>query len=533
MTAKYLRLICFSRLFNCKGLVTLAEEPPSGHNSILTVHRSSANEQRAILAKQQNRRLLRRAHDDASSYYSKSILSSPSRRDTVEFEFENQLIDSAAYRSAYRKYTNSERASASHAADRKTGDVMTRETSRQESLAATDECSISETLKGEMKSKNKISAFSWWRTEGMHSNTTRKRKLYTLLGAMVFIIVVVLATVIPIVVMRARNLNPSPTTTGAPTSPSGAPEPSSSTRWSSIAGYPPLPLGAWSLTSGVVRIEETSECARPATAWSCFTPNGNAPTNTKEVPIFHFNITAESDTSETPTPSIPDDMDYRFLGNNTDQTTTPFEGLNTPFSISFLSPSASQQRKRAEITDAIPPPSLQSDGRIAQPSLLPIPTAQPLRLFDKGLDSEHYGFYVYFDKTILLHSINQSIETDEGGASPESAKFAVTWAETRFRVSIGTKNLQREVSNGEFPLSTTFLLDRHGGAPERKMLYAYGFLDDSKVNETDKVFLLEDRAWGGTQVNPAGGSIPFTHSDAGGFDGGSGGCNCVWKYIPE
>lgn len=87
---------------------------------------------------------------------------------------------------------------------------------------------------------------------------------------------------------------------------------------------------------------------------------------------------------------------------------------------------------------------------------------------------------------------------------------------------------------GSFPYPTTITLDRHGGNPAEKQLYCYR-MDDNQRIVTGSAFLNEEeRGFGGTIVNPAP-SIFMGAGDAklGGFDGGTGGCACLWENFQK
>jgi hypothetical protein len=72
-------------------------------NMSLTTSRSSANEQRTLLERRKSRRILRRAQDDASSYTSRSTGDSfKTIRETVSFEFDEELMGSRTYRAVSR-----------------------------------------------------------------------------------------------------------------------------------------------------------------------------------------------------------------------------------------------------------------------------------------------------------------------------------------------------------------------------------------------------------------------------------------------
>lgn len=73
-------------------------------------------------------------------------------------------------------------------------------------------------------------------------------------------------------------------------------------------------------------------------------------------------------------------------------------------------------------------------------------------------------------------------------------------------------------------------------------MYCYGIENDGHYNVTDVKLQVEDRAAGGSLVNPASGifdnldgaasstgsSGSGSGSGYGGIDGGSGGCQCQW-----
>ncbi|KAL8905361.1 MAG: hypothetical protein Q9171_006704, partial [Xanthocarpia ochracea] len=171
----------------------------------------------------------------------------------------------------------------------------------------------------------------------------------------------------------------------------------------------------------------------------------------------------------TPSPSPPTREDQIFLGNTTDKNQQPFDGAATPFFISFINPERlppSRMAKRApalgepnntpngtdpfpNVGAAIPPPSTKADGKASPAILYPLSTAQPLRLYDRNMATEHYGFYTYFDRslflksTALLNFTNEApsvIPDDEnGGAEETAAKVRCTWAQTRFLVQIWTR----------------------------------------------------------------------------------------------
>ena len=300
----------------------------------------------------------------------------------------------------------------------------------------------------------------------------------------------------------------------------------------------------------------------------------------------------------SPSPSPPSQEDQTFLGNTTDDNHAPFDGEYTPFFMSFDSPvplpSTSRLAKRdttssspttssataantsdpfPNLTSAIPAASTNSNGTAAPANLYPFPSAQPLRLFDRGLSTEHYGFYTYFDRSIFLKSsgsFNGSItdvpDDANGGSLEDAAKMRCTWAQTRFLVQVWTNKGQNypllpgngndtaaqsaspgqnattlanssanDLSRpGSFPYPVTITLDRHGGDIKTKEIYCYGLDDSEEPENTEKKIQLEDRGFQGTPVNPASGpfatnKVSLADGGPGWIDGGSGGCSCKWQ----
>ena len=300
----------------------------------------------------------------------------------------------------------------------------------------------------------------------------------------------------------------------------------------------------------------------------------------------------------TPMPAPPSQEDQAFLGQNTDGNAAPFDGEETPFFMSFENADKLPQRlvKRAkpqptatssapsstnssdpfpDLTSNIPKPDLNPDGTAAPANLLPYPSAQPLRLFNRGKDTEHYGFYTYFDRSIFLKStalLNSSTVTEvpadkDGGAEEQAATVRCTWTQTRFLVQIWTNqgsqaqllsasnstnntstksnhnrqpiSLSDSSANnftrpGSFPYPVSITLDRHGGNIKSKEIFCYGIDDRQHVIDSAKKIQLENRAFGGKLVNPAlgpFGDVKVSKSDGGpgGIDGGTGGCGCLWR----
>ncbi|KAI9740541.1 MAG: hypothetical protein M1834_005122 [Cirrosporium novae-zelandiae] len=395
--------------------------------------------------------------------------------------------------------------------------------------------------------------------------------------------------------------------------------------WMNITGFPPIPTGISTIAQPQALVENTG-CVHPATLWSCAVPKeqqGSIAPNQPDQPNFRLeirfknqtitNTTSSNDTTSTKvrardalsnelfvtSPLAPSFEDQMFLGNTTDNNTEPFQGEATPFYITFLSstkiPSSRltkrlQQRDSSsnssdfpDLTDSIPAPDVDSDGTAAAANILPTPSSQPLRLYDRGLPTEHYGFYNYFDRSIFLKStalLNSSdaseVSDDENGGSTKSeANVRCTWAQTRFLVQIWTnlenssELLQSTKSSttstatssasqststsfsdilsssannftrpGSFPYPVTITLDRHGGNIHKKMIYCYGMNNQEEIVKSEKKIQLEYRGFGGQLVNPAQGpfgnvNVTYAEGGPGGIDGGSGGCKCQWSNFEK
>ncbi|KAF2753187.1 hypothetical protein EJ05DRAFT_445295 [Pseudovirgaria hyperparasitica] len=359
-------------------------------------------------------------------------------------------------------------------------------------------------------------------------------------------------------------------------------------QWLNLTNYPPIPTGISTIAGPTLAHEETG-CVIPATQWSCSLPkeeHDSVAPNRSDQPNFRLIIRYKNDTATktrrqddlfSPNPSPPSAEDQAFLGNTTDKNVEPFAGEDTPFFISFITPSGTPSISKRQsddgdvvpnIEDIIPPPATVSGGLAAPANLLPLPVAQPLHLYNRGTVDEHYGFYTYFDRSIFLKDINATRSgfggnpaDQDGGSSFDSATLRCTWAQTRFLVQIWTNSASTKpllqaasgtptstssastpsssssandfVTPGSFPYPVTITLDRHGGAAAKKLVYCYGMDASGKIEPKRSTITLEDRSFGGVAVN--GNKGPFTNTTVsvgdggpGGLDGGSGGCGCSW-----
>ncbi|OCK74004.1 hypothetical protein K432DRAFT_311586 [Lepidopterella palustris CBS 459.81] len=428
----------------------------------------------------------------------------------------------------------------------------------------------------------------------------KRRKRCWLCGCCCIFFLALVAIIASLVVTLTRKHNHATTTPS---------------QWLNLTGYPPIPTGISTIAQPEA-VVENSGCVSPATIWSCALPKeeqASIAPNKADQPNFRLEIIFQNGTIAnssmtqvvhrrtdrpsnplsagafirsrlvrirdqlTASPPTPGIDDQKFLGNTTDGNSSPFEGEQTPFFITFLDPtkvSSARLAKRStdpfdNITSLIPPPAVNSDGTAAAVTLLPLPNAQPLRLYNRGLPTEHYGFYNYFDRSIFLKSITPTnssfggVPADtNGGSSFDSATLRCVWAQTRFLVQIWTnagtsKPLLAAAATatssaphssataasissandfarpGSFPYPVTVTLDRHGGVEQSKMIYCYGMDTSGKIVDSDKTFVLEDRAFGGIAVNPSDGpfsNVTVSPADGGpgGIDGGTGGCMCQW-----
>lgn len=395
-------------------------------------------------------------------------------------------------------------------------------------------------------------------------------------------------------------------------------------QWLNLTGFPPIFLGM-STVAAPANIRTNTGCVFPATQWSCDLPRElqeSVSPNLSNQPNFYLHVQWDNSSSTNatfanvtgypnlatrnalsgpvsarqlmkrlllksrqivsfaPNPAPPTMAEGVFLGNSTDGIVSENKaGELTPFYISFLESSSSALQKRSlllrqssnssnlfpNITSIIPPPSLNADNTAAPANLLPFPTQQPLRLYDRGLPTEHYGFYTFFDRSIFLKSLSllnsSNLENGEvpadrnGGATEGEARFRCTWSETRFLVQMWTRmNATAQLLNstsspsqlssssttkaatiltqpGSFPYPVTITTDRHGGDPARKMVYCYELDDRAQVIAGSGKLSGENRAFGGEAVNPAPGLFEDSAGmpGMGGFDGGSGGCSCAWS----
>ncbi|KAF2831527.1 hypothetical protein CC86DRAFT_342412 [Ophiobolus disseminans] len=459
--------------------------------------------------------------------------------------------------------------------------------SRSSSPASTPE------LKGQKQKKHRkvcdiMSVFSLGQRKNASKPDGKKKKkkgicFWGCCCCLVFL--VLLGIIIPLTVVLTKKGDDRPAGTPiAPNTPAGTqPDQGGNSGWLNLPNFPPIPTGISTIAQPEA-VEEESGCMAPTTLWSCALPKElqeSVKPNKPDQPNFKLQISYENGTKATPStkraanavsvgafirshllrmralpspsPAPPSETDRVFLGKTTDGNVAPFEGEPTPLFISFQDSRQTSPRllKRddpddpANITAAIPPPMLESDGTAAAANLLPFPSTQPLRLFNRGKDNEHYGFYTYYDRSIFLKQVNGTNRGGNpadvnGGSLKSAATMRCTYSETRFLVQIWTRSqkskplLQRSVAGtdptrrpGSFPYPVTITLDRHGGDLMKKQVYCYQMESDGTIQDktTKKGYQFEDRGFGGNLINGTQGLT----NPKGPIDGGTGGCRCSWQ----
>ena len=421
------------------------------------------------------------------------------------------------------------------------------------------------------------------------NNSLKKRNWLYIIIAVMLALMVIAATVAATQITRKGD--------GTPTQ----------QQWLNLTGYPPMPTGI----STIVRpdtVHSNSQCVEPASLWSCAVPKENqfeiAPNNPDQ-PNFRFEITFRNGTVPsnmtvplakrahdpftndlfTPNPAPPSRADQLFMGNTTDNITEPFDGDQTPFFMTFIpafpikpnDPAVTssdnstlfrrshlQPRQNTNVSGAIPAPDVLADGSAAPANLLPVspqPMSQPVKLYNRGLSTEHYGFYMYYDKSIFLSDVSPvnpnvtasptgASEDQDGGSLRNQAKLRCTFSQTRFLVQIWTNPvfgghllgaINMTVNSaldyttpGSFPYPTTLTVDRHGGNVNKKAAYCYGMNDLQVIEDDVKAVVVENKGVDGSIVNPSPGLVEINGDDdfdpnAGGIDGGTGGCGCAWQ----
>ncbi|KAI1429901.1 hypothetical protein F5Y12DRAFT_210228 [Xylaria sp. FL1777] len=424
----------------------------------------------------------------------------------------------------------------------------------------------------------------------------RRRVCLGILGGVIAAIILIIVLVV-VLTHKAMSSAKAPGTSAAPDS-SDVPKSSAvpvpvptPTFWLNLTDFPPMPTGVLTLTEpkNTAAVAGCFTDDTPSTAWSCALPKEDQePTQLEFIFQVQFDNNTRAlwkladeadthvklaeraedstyhrrefttDTGFKPNPEPPSLDEMRFLGNTTDNIKSERkEGEPTPFFISLLEsidktvgPNTLTRRQGGNaiggasgngagnfnLTQILPAPELNPDGTGAPARLFPLSVQQPIRLFDRGLSTEHYGFYTYFDKTIYMVNSKKRDPADENGGVPiEDAKALVTFTQTRFLVQIWTRmdngtqllNSTDASPNGNvnpMPYPITVIEDMHGGNPSLKNDFSYGVLSNMEINRQEASLIAANIGFQGTLVNSRGSG----DSSLGGFDGGTGGCKCEW-----
>lgn len=432
----------------------------------------------------------------------------------------------------------------------------------------------------------------------------KKRRRFLCCICLILLILIILIVVLAVVLSRRHGHGSGSGSGGGSSNHGGSgsgkpPSESTTITFVNLTGFPGMPTGEMVIAQPTL-LAQVNGCTNPTALWSCDLPKEDQHAGGLANPTFKLSITFNNETASnkrmlrfkrdlggspfTSSPSPPSEQDQIFLGNTTDRIVEPFQGEDTPFFISFSPPTDTSSSKNkvkrvvstrtitsgtstatANIATVIPSPAINDDGTAASANLLPspLPSNQPLKLYNRGKPDEHFGFYSYFDRSIFLRSVSVSntsnintgqIPADQdGGSAEEGANARCTWAQTRFLVQIWTKTpatllsgstnssaakdgsgtADGSASPGSFPYPITITTDRHGGTAEGKMIFCYALDEQMRPVPLNKTLYLEQRGFQGTLVNPqqafqSNQIDPKEPASKGGIDGGTGGCGCRW-----
>ncbi|KAI1120006.1 hypothetical protein F5Y10DRAFT_142661 [Nemania abortiva] len=431
---------------------------------------------------------------------------------------------------------------------------------------------------------------------GRSGREGRKRRRICL-GVLGGVIAAIILIVVLVVVLTKHAMSPS-TSHRSQSSPDKSHHSSAPNYWLNLTGFPPMPTGVLTV-AGPQNPVAVSGCftdETPSTAWSCALPKEDQDSvdpYKPNQPEFIFQVQFDNNTRAlwkladkagktgtdhedyvfdngfTPDPAPPSLEEMRFLGNTTDDIQSDRkEGEPTPFFISLLSaidkaigPDILTRRQGNAIggspgngtlgfnfSDLLPPPELNPDGTGAPARLFPLPVQQPVRLFDRDLPTEHYGFYTYFDKKIyMVNSTHRDPADEEGGVPIADAHSLVTFAQTRFLVKMWTRmqnttqllgsgdpsvntTATPSVQPGSMPYPVTVIEDMHGGDQSKKMDFSFGVFSNMQIDRADAKGIIANIGFNGTVVNSR---INGPDSSLGGVDGGTGGCRCEWVNFEQ
>lgn len=293
----------------------------------------------------------------------------------------------------------------------------------------------------------------------------------------------------------------------------------------------------------------------------------------------------------TPNPPPPSEEDQLALGKkSTENVSEPYNGEETPFYLSLLNPepipTLSKRDSPAQEEEgkpnpypyptiqppsnttttttttsnppstSIPKPLLLPNGKPAPPLLYPYTSAQPLRLYNRGQPDEHYAFYTYFSKSVLLANGTSTTSSISNSSTPnnstpslipvssasDSAHVFCAFAQTRMRVQIWTQRFVAELKDtasasvggdsgrvrayessanemeapGSFPLGVSVSVDRESGPEgnEGKGVFCWALSESgSVVGEGVRIDSVD-----------VGDGVGLEDGE-----GGDGKCGCGWE----
>ncbi|KAG0639986.1 hypothetical protein HOY80DRAFT_48178 [Tuber brumale] len=239
-----------------------------------------------------------------------------------------------------------------------------------------------------------------------------------------------------------------------------------------------------------------SSCVPKPFLWSCDLPSDSLfpkvdlPPRRDALPEFRFKIKTQKGTRTSTPEKTPDEEDYASVAEDDGVQGNPKSGEGTKYYISLMTrdPDPTTGNMPSPVSGAIVSPRpprkrgshfKRQDLRAPVNNMFPETVEdQPLLLFDRGMATEHYGFHMYYTKTIRVTSLDGPSETDQAGGLPsERAGTDVKWERTRFKVVIWTKKrldgkaelvdppgrtAQVPVDADDFPYPVSVIQDRYG-----------------------------------------------------------------------
>ncbi|KAM0714838.1 hypothetical protein Q7P37_009302 [Cladosporium fusiforme] len=263
-------------------------------------------------------------------------------------------------------------------------------------------------------------------------------------------------------------------------------------QWMNLTGFPALPTGVATVVQPKKTLDENL-CTHPPGLWTCSVPENQRADltpgiNSSGLPNFRLEIRFRNHTLENTTALIPTSPP-RSPTRLTNPPSAPAAHVPTP----TLPPPTPTPPPQLPTPRALPNPFSSQTAPHLRPLLYPYVQAQPLRLYNRGQESEHYGFYTYFDKTTFIKNSttaptnNNSSSLDLTPApSPQTATALCAFAQTRLKIQIWTRrrahisgsiNTSTSSTNtaaanssandfsgaGSFPYAVGVSLDRHSG----------------------------------------------------------------------